>query len=60
MIPATKSRRIMQESCGKVTVSFMKAPELTGTGRFRAGLYDLGSECPRNVQIEMDELFNFI
>jgi hypothetical protein len=53
MLPATESRRILQERCGKVTVSCRNRPEIMGknpktfwleflgTGRFRASLLDL-------------------
>jgi hypothetical protein len=53
MIPATGSHRILQESTGnhskeirKISgrnIASTKSAELLGTGRFRAGLFDLGT-----------------
>jgi len=37
MIPPTRSRRIMQERCGKVTASFRKASDIAGTWKQYSG-----------------------
>jgi hypothetical protein len=85
MIPATGSREILQERCGKVTGSFRKtpeiagtwkqysdrkssekirkfpgrntastkSPELLGTSRFQAGLFDLRSIKKNKVNMKI-------